>query len=1407
MKQIRVLIVENLVSDEELLLLKLTRAGYEVESERVESAAQMKKALAEKEWDVIISDYEMPSFNGMESHRILQKSGLDIPFIIVSGSIGEETAVQAMLAGVNDYLMKDNIARLVPAIERELKSAEDRKNQRQTEQKLQESAERHQILFEEANDAIYTIDFDGNFTSVNKKGEVLFELSRREILRSNFDEFLRDEDIPAIREQRRQKLKGIINEKQYELRLTTKTGSRKIVEINSRLIHKNEKPFEIEGVARDITNRKKLQDDFNESAKRLKLALDAAKMGVWEWNIETNEIFWSDECYLIFGHEASDISTQSFKKIVHPADFEELNKTFREAVEGAGMFKSEYRLVNREDGIRWISNAGIIEYDIDGKPLRGIGTVKDITVEKRLEQNLIATESRFRTLAENNVAGVTLCEADGKLIFVNDAYLEIVGYSREDFKSGKLRWNEITAPEFHEADNKGIERARRKGKSEQYEKEYIRKDGSRVSVLVGIAHSKIDGEENFISTILDFTERKILEKNLAVSERRFRALGENNVAGVTLGKADGNLTFANDAFLVLTGYTRQDFENGLVNCHQLTPTEYYPFDELAIEQARQNGKSEPYEKEYIRKDGSRVPAFLAIALNDIDGEEFFICTILDFTEQKKAEKELNESGEDFRALVEATSQGVWTIAEGEENDIFNEFWQNLTGQTYEQSMDLGWLDAVHPEDREFTERAWSLSLTNTIPLNVVYRVLTVSGNYNYYAVRGVPVLDEKGEFRKWIGTFSDITERKEFEDALRQSEARLQLSQEAGRVGSWEWNLATNKLIWSDMNWTLYGVEQGTMPEDLDDWKKLIYPDDAAHVESKITAAIAGGETIEVEFRITKNDNRIGWLASKGRVIRDKNGEVEKLIGINTDITERKEVEEKLRQSEARLKLSQQSAKIGTWEWNLATNKTIWSDGVWNQLGLEIESIDTNYNKYMDFVLPEDVKGLEYALVNSVKCGGALDTEYRIRRTDDKISWICAKGSVVYEKNGKPERMVGVTIDVTDRKTAEENLHKTEENLRQAQKLESIGRLAGGIAHDFNNMLTAINGYSDLTLRSLGMEHPLRSNIQEIKNAGERSALLTSQLLAFSRQQILQPKILKINETISEITTLLKRLIGEDVRLVTDLHPAAGQIKADPGQITQVIMNLAVNSRDAIKKGGTITIETRKVKRDGNYVQGIGGSSAGNYVLLAVTDDGSGMDSKTMEHIFEPFYTTKEKGIGTGLGLATVYGIIEQSGGHIEVRSEIGKGSTFEIYLPQVDDETEAIHQRTSADSHSKGKETIFIVEDEEIVRKLTSQILDSYGYRVIEAKNGTEALEMCQKGENNFDLLLTDVVMPQMGGFELSQHLLNMLPPFPILFTSGYTEDLHLRHELVDEDSNFIHKPFTPESLALKIRKILDER
>jgi signal transduction histidine kinase/ActR/RegA family two-component response regulator len=395
--------------------------------------------------------------------------------------------------------------------------------------------------------------------------------------------------------------------------------------------------------------------------------------------------------------------------------------------------------------------------------------------------------------------------------------------------------------------------------------------------------------------------------------------------------------------------------------------------------------------------------------------------------------------------------------------------------------------------------------------------------------------------------------------------------------------------------------------------------------------------------------------------------------------------------------------------------------------------------------------------------------------------------------------------EVRERQRTEEALLRSEEQLRQAQKLEAVGRLAGGVAHDFNNLLTVILSYSQLLLQDLGRDGAMRPELEEIERAGNRAADLTRHLLAFSRQQVLQPRVLDLNGVITGLDKMLRRLIGEDIDLVTAPVVPLGRVRVDPGQIDQVIMNLAVNARDAMPEGGMLTIETGNVDLDEAHARAWG-VRPGRYVMLAVSDTGHGMDEAVRAHLFEPFFTTKEPGRGTGLGLSTVHGIVKQSDGHVEVYSEPDHGTTFKVYLPRVDDEAVESALPYVADGRLDGTETVLVVEDEGAIRRLLGRSLRRHGYRVLEAADGNEAITLCERHDPPVHLLLTDVVMRRMGGSELVQRLAHSHPDLRVLYISGYTDRALIHQGRREPGTAFLQKPFTPETLLRRVREVLDE-
>ena len=424
--------------------------------------------------------------------------------------------------------------------------------------------------------------------------------------------------------------------------------------------------------------------------------------------------------------------------------------------------------------------------------------------------------------------------------------------------------------------------------------------------------------------------------------------------------------------------------------------------------------------------------------------------------------------------------------------------------------------------------------------------------------------------------------------------------------------------------------------------------------------------------------------------------------------------------------------------------------------------------------------------------------EICLRRKDGSPVWVLENASLLASQGDLPDLIEGTLVDITERK-------HLEEQFRQAQKMEAIGQLAGGVGHDFNNLLTVIKGNSELLLARLDPAQPLHKSAEQIKKSADQAAVLIRQLLAFSRMQVLQPRVLDLNSIVAETGKMLPRLLREDIEVVLLLGTSLARVKADQNQIEQIILNLAVNARDAMPKGGKLTIETTNFDLDENYGRLHPGVKPGRYVILAVTDTGTGIDAETQAHIFEPFFTTKEPGKGTGLGLATVYGIVKQSGGWIWVYSEVGQGTVFKIYLPKVEEVVQADKPSGFRTPPPRGTETILLVEDQDGIRDLARPFLEDMGYKVLEASDGKAALQIAQQHQGEIDLLLTDIVMPIMGGYELAQRMAILRPEVKVLYVSGYAEYASAPAGNLDHDAFRLQKPFSMDALARRVRETLN--
>ncbi|HEY7613512.1 MAG TPA: MASE1 domain-containing protein [Gemmatimonadales bacterium] len=507
-----------------------------------------------------------------------------------------------------------------------------------------------------------------------------------------------------------------------------------------------------------------------------------------------------------------------------------------------------------------------------------------------------------------------------------------------------------------------------------------------------------------------------------------------------------------------------------------------------------------------------------------------------------------------------------------------------------------------------------------------------------------------------------------------------------------------------------------------------------------------------------------------------------------------------LQRSEERLHLALDAARMGIWYWSVDSNHLVWDDNLRALYGLSPEQPVGGYDEFLGRVHPDDRQFVSQSVGRALEQGGSLDYEFRILRPDGKVRWIADQGRVERDEHGRPRYLTGVCTDVTERRSAEERL-------RQSHRMESVGRLAGGVAHEANNQMSVVIGAADFILRRSDVPEAVRADVEHIRKAAERTSTVTAQLLAFSRRQVLRPEVLDLPSLVTKWESVLRRIMGEDSTVLIRARQDVAPVRADPGQLEQALLNLALNARDAMPRGGTLTVEVFSAELSDDYVARRPGVSirTGRYSVLAVSDTGHGMDSTTLSHAFEPFFTTKGVGHGTGLGLSTVYGIVKQSDGYVWAYSEPGRGTTFKLYLPAVQQPVTS-HSESPRPSKGPGRgELVLVVEDDEGVRWMTRRILVDAGYQVAEAPDGKAALELLARNGSAVRLVLTDVVIPGISGRELAEHIAQSRPDLPVVFTSGYTDGEILRRGLLDPGAAFVQKPFGPDTILQVVRERLE--
>jgi two-component system, cell cycle sensor histidine kinase and response regulator CckA len=1028
-------------------------------------------------------------------------------------------------------------------------------------------------------------------------------------------------------------------------------------------------------------------------------------------------------------------------------------------------------------------------------------------------------------LFENAHDLIYVHDLNGRYTAVNKTGARLVGYSREEIL--RLHISDFVAPEYMNEVREQLRQKLRSPEQTTYEIEVIARSGQRIPIEVNSQLIFEDGRPVAVQGIArDITERKRNEKALRESEERFRALFENaNDIIFTCDRA-GTFTSLNLAGEKLTGYDRK--EAFAMNFAQVVAPEYLDLAREMFSRKAVDDIVTVYELEIITKSGDRAALEVSSRALRSEGLLAGIQGIArDITERKAAELRLTESETRLRAILDSEPECVKLL---DANSMLLEM--NRAGLAMIEADSLVQLDGksvigiVEPGYRRAFQQL-TAEVFQGRSGTLEFEIRGLKGTHRWLETHAGPLRDKDGIVTALLSITRDITERKRMEG---ERQALFEIIQGVSTSANLE---ALLKLIHRSIGEVLYAENcfvalcdesdaMLSMQFFIDKYdsappRQMHGKSCAAHVFSTGKPLLITSEIFD-QMRAAGEVELIGepspsWLGvplnTPSRTIgvlvvqhyEDEQAyserDVEFLSSVGNQIAiaiERKKSESAMNRLAAAVEQTADSVMITDIEGNI------------QYVNPAFERI-TGYSK-------QEALGQNARILKSRKTDASVHRELWETISNGAI-WVGQltnkrKNGTLYEEratispvrddSGQIVNYIAVKQDTTTQT-------QLEAQLRQAQKMEAIGQLAGGVAHDFNNLLTVILGYSDLSLERSDSKDSIGRNLGEIKKAAERAASLTRQLLAFSRKQILDERVLDLNVVVSDMYKMLRRLIGEDIVLVTALASDLGKVKADPGQVEQIIMNLTVNARDAMPDGGNVTIDTTNVRLTNEYAQEHLPVQPGEYVRLAISDNGTGMDAETQQRIFEPFFTTKELGKGTGLGLSTVYGIVKQTGGFIWVYSEVGKGTTFKIYLPRVDDGEQECKRSSGPKESFQGSETILVVEDEDMVRRLAREVLEMNGYHVLEAANGPAAITVCKEYEQPIQLLLTDVVMPEMSGRELAGHLARLRPEIKVLYMSGYTNDAIVHHGMLDAGISFLQKPFAPNAIARKVREVLSSR
>ncbi len=1189
-----------------------------------------------------------------------------------------------------------------------------------------------------------------------------------------------------------------------ETRARRKDGTLFDVQVSAATVYDTKgNPFALTSTSTDITDLKQMEDALRKSEVRMRSIFRAAPIGI---GLVSNRVFMdvNDMFCEITGYSRNEIIGKNSRMVYYTdEDYEYVGREKYSQIKekGTGAVETRFKRKNGEIIDVLLSSTPLDPNDLSA----GVTfTVLDITKRKEAEESLRESEEKYRLLIENIPSVTWITSEHGKTTFISPNVEWVYGFKAEKIYE---KGDELWFKRIHPDDRKQVQESFIKmfDEGEKYDVEYRikNKDGEWIWLHdTALRTHEIDNVRYAYGVFSEITERKQAEETLEEQTKTLNDILEKAADGICVchnipEEPYVKFTHWNPRMRGMTGYTIEEINR--LGWYQ----SLYPDPELqqkAIERmAKMREGDDIHAEEWLittKSDEKRTLSISTSVVKEEDGKVYVLAIIQDITDRKRAEEAIRENEKKYSDLIGSLQEGIWLIDKNAYTTFVNPPMAQMLGYTADEMQGKHLFDFMDEKDIEIASKKLE-NRRSGIKEQHEFEFRRKDGSSVFTLLETSSIIDKDGNYAGAIAGVIDITGRKQADRALYESEEKYRTILESIEEGYYETDIKGNFTFFNDSMCKISGYPSNELMRMND--RDFLTPETARNIY-KIFNEIYRTEKparIVAHELIKKDRSRINVEISAS-LIKDSKGKPAGFRGFVWDVTEAKKIEAELIKTKDFLQNIFNSSAECITTTDLHGNIIYVSPRMKDILGYDQKELigEKAYSLYSNG--KEDAEEIMKTITEK---GELRNHEMKLVKKDGGLVDIKLSASLLKDEKGETIGTLGIYSDITEEKILDAQL-------KQAQKMEAIGTLAGGVAHDFNNILTTIIGNAELILLTVGKNVSLCEEIKEIKMAGERGAALTRQLLAFSRKQMIQPKILDLNKLLAGIKKMLVRLIGENIEILVIPEPGLWQVEIDPGQMEQVVMNLVVNARDAMPDGGKLTIQTANTYLDEDYFseQNILEDQPGSYVMVAVSDTGSGMDKVTQEHIFEPFYSTKEKGKGTGLGLSTVYGIVKQNKGFIWVYSEPGQGTTFKIYLPSAREGVKTEEKVLASVKDLGGSETVLVVEDNVSLLNFAQKTLRKYGYNVLTANNGEDALRICKEHSGQIDLLLTDVVMPMMSGKQTVERLQPLYPQMKVIYMSGYTDDSIVHLGVLEPGLNFLEKPFSPEALAVKVREVLSK-